>query len=70
MSRSYKKHNILKDHPKGAKTMSKKKIRRKIKQILNQEDDDITLPIERELTNQYDVCDWIFINPDNKYKRK
>jgi hypothetical protein len=70
MSRSYKKQAIVKDRNKGMKSISKRKIRRKTKQRLHSSEDDILIPNERSLTNQYDVCDWKFINCDPKHKRK
>ena len=72
MSRSKKKEPIIKDHPKNAKEMSKRKIRHKVKQILNKEESDELIPNERQLTNQYDISDWKFIDKENKhnFKRK
>lgn len=70
MSRSYKKYNIIKDHPSGAKSMSKKRFRRLNKQILNVSLDDTLLKDEKSITNQYDVCDYIIHSDNPKYKRK
>ena len=70
MSRSYKKIGIIKDHPKGAKQLSKQKIRNTVNQKLKYIDGDTVLPIEKEVTNSYDVCDWKMFLKDKKYKRK
>ena len=58
MSRSYKKQPVVKDKP---LVEYNRKFRRTIRQINFEEDDD-DFPIipknSRELTNDYDVCDW------------
>ncbi len=72
MSRSYKKIGIVKDHNKGSKQISKQKIRNAVNQKLRDInlDNDVVLPIEREVVNSYDVCDykWFSDKPENKRK--
>jgi hypothetical protein len=67
MSRSIKKYPIIKDHSKGMKAISKRKIRHKTKQILNKFNDDTLIPNEKSLTNQYDISDYKFFDFENKY---
>lgn len=77
MSRSYKKHPIVKD--KGINDYNKR-IRRitnnKITTYINKNIDvtDLTYPNQKELIQEYDICDWIWRarnkKEEIKYKRK
>jgi len=75
MSRSYKKVAIVKQGSKYHKKLSNKRFRKKSKST-NLEQNSEKLPKKpSEITNQYDVVDWIFRankNDDyyNKFKRK
>ena len=65
MSRSYKK-DILKDSK--PKNNSYNKAYRRVNKInITQGKDPILM---NELVNQYDICDFKFINCGNEYKRK
>jgi hypothetical protein len=74
MSRSYKKQPVVKDKP---LVEYNRKFRRVLRQVKFEEDDDefpITPKKSRELTNDYDVCDWKsdlrdLRSPSNKDKR-
>lgn len=76
MSRSYKKQAIIKDPSNTqGKKFSNRKLRRKTKQAIHHEDENMPLP--DELINQYDICDFkIHYNKKedgeyyNKAKRK
>jgi len=70
MSRS-KKKPIITDVTKGKKKISHKKFRRKVKQDIQSDKLD-ELPLnEKEITNQYDVCDYKYIiDKENKYYNK
>lgn len=70
MSRSYKKISIIKDHNKGSKQLSKQAIRNKVKQKLKSIDENTVLPIEKEVFNSYNVCDYKCFTKDVRYKRK
>jgi hypothetical protein len=61
MARSFKKKNYLKDggtkRSKFYKTLSHKRLRQETtRRILKEEWE--TMPLNREMTNQWDVCDW------------
>lgn len=67
MSRSRKKEPIIKD--KGSqKEIYNRKFRRVCKQV-NIEDDTI-FPNSRELTNDYNICDWKFDARDYRSEEK
>ena len=52
MSRSYKKHAIIKDHNKGMKTIASRRIRRKgLEEVPNGN-------AYKKLFEQYDICDF------------
>jgi len=70
MSRS-KKKPIITDVTKEKKKISHKKFRRKVKQDIQADKLD-ELPLnEREITNQYDVCDYKYIiDKENKFYNK
>lgn len=70
MSRSYKKKSILKDNG-GMKKHSHAKFRRKSKQKIQEQDFDSLPNYQREVVNQYDVCDWKFIyeQEDDYYEK-
>ena len=74
MSRSRKKHNIIKDKGGVTKSNHNRKVRRKTKIILNSNEDfdEMIFPTKKgmEITNQYDMCDYIFRMDDEKYLRK
>lgn len=69
MSRSRKKHAIYKDHPKDAKKLANRRSRRKTKIAVNKGDEII--PVSKEVTNPYDVCDYtIHVEKGDKYYDK
>lgn len=70
MGKSFKKNGFIKDHPKGAKSDSKRKIRHAVKSKLKNFDDETVLPEERELYNQYDISDYKIQVDEPKFKRK
>jgi len=72
MSRSFKKNAIVTDVTKSKKQLANRKHRRVNKILLKTKKE---LKKNRELTNQYDVCDWVFIATKRdefykKFKRK
>lgn len=70
MGKSYKKP-IITDTSKSAKKMSHQKFRRKVKQKIQEQRFDEIPEDEREVTNQYDVCDHrFFFNEDSDYHEK
>lgn len=57
MSRSRKKQAVYKDPSNtDGKKFANRKLRRKVKQALQREDED--MPLLDEVMNQYDVCDF------------
>jgi hypothetical protein len=66
MSRSRKKHPIIKDHSKGSKTLANKKVRQVLKNL------DLLIKGNwfKKIFNTYDVCDWIYRprNEEDKIK--
>lgn len=57
MSRSFKKNAVSKDPSNTeGKKIANRKLRRKVKQAIHNEDDD--MPLLDEVMNQYDVCDY------------
>lgn len=66
MSRSRKKHPIIKDGTKAKKQMANRRFRR----VLKQRKEDEVLPLMREITNQYDVIDWVYLPRNKKDERK
>lgn len=74
MSRSYKKHPIIKDKDKDFQKIGNRKFRRKSKQKNKLSDPDAILPIDKsEVINDYDVTDWLIIDADeflNKRKKR
>ncbi len=61
MSRS-KKQNVIKDHGKNQKLRYHRKIRRVIKHcIKNIHTEDYSLPNFKEIINDYDYCDYVFM---------
>ena len=62
MARSFKKA-IYKDSSKERKTYSNRRFRRKVK-IQIQKKEFETFPKRGEITNQWDVCDWVFYVSD------
>jgi len=72
MSRSFKKHTIVKDTNKLKKQLANRKFRRVNKFLLK---DEKPLKLHKELTNPYNICDWVFIATKRdkfykKFKRK
>ena len=73
MSRS-KRKPIIKDRPRNYKksTMYWRMVRRRQKietnQIKNQDEIEITNP--KSIVNDYDYCDYIFLDCEEKYTRK
>ncbi len=59
MGKSHK-QPIITDYNKGAKKMSHGKFRKVVKQKIQVGDFDSLPEDEREITNQYDICDWKF----------
>ena len=59
MSRSYKKHKILKDRPRNYKksTAYWKRVRRKLKLLTKQGKEPIN---PKSIVNDYDYCDYTF----------
>jgi hypothetical protein len=73
MSRSRKKYAILKDTWKHGKAFAHRRHRRAVKIAVHTEQE--VLPLSAELTNQYDVCDWVYVAQKSdsfyeKFKRK
>lgn len=57
MSRSYKKEVVYKDPSNTeGKKHANRKLRRKLKQAIHNEDEN--MPLHMEVMNQYDVCDF------------
>jgi len=77
MSRSHKKHPIIKDKAKRwMRPIANRRLRRAITRALhNGADDDSEMPLAREITNDYDVCDFIchlsaeYYDADEQYQR-
>jgi hypothetical protein len=68
MSRSRKKHPIVKDHPKDAKKINNRKFRRKSKVAVTKDKEP---PLKNsEVMNDYDVTDWVFVGKTAKDKIK
>lgn len=68
MSRSRKRHAIVKDHPKDAKRINSKKFRAKVKQAIHHEKEP---PVKSsEVMNDYDYCDYVIRAYDKKSKIK
>ncbi len=57
MARSFK-TAVFKDSNKFMRNYSHRRLRRHTKAHIQRGDFDV-MPLNRELTNQYDVCDWI-----------
>lgn len=70
MGKSYKKP-IITDTSKSAKKISHAKFRKKVKQKIQEQRFDELPEYEREVENQYNVCDWKFhIDEDSEYYEK
>jgi hypothetical protein len=70
MSKSYKKP-IITDTSKAAKKISHSKFRKRTKQKIQESRFDELPLLEKEVTNQYDVCDWKFrVDEDSDYYEK
>jgi hypothetical protein len=69
MSRSYKKQPIIKDK----RDTGYNKVFRRTQRMI-EPDDDTIYPLSRELTNDYDICDWKWLANSKeeklKYRRK
>jgi len=67
MGKSYKKP-IITDTSKPAKKISHSKFRKRTKQKIQEQRFDDLPKHEREVENQYNVCDWKFrISPDDNH---
>jgi hypothetical protein len=62
MSRSYKKQPIYKDR---GDTSYNKRIRKRVHN-LDLSDEDILIPISKEVTNSYNICDYKWDARDTK----
>lgn len=71
MARSFKKNPIIKDsglHKNYMQKLSHSRMRSEIKRRLLKGQWD-TMPLSKELTNSWDVCDWkSYININEMYK--
>jgi|AntRauTorcE11898_2_1112593.scaffolds.fasta_scaffold03598_4 hypothetical protein len=71
MSKSFKKKNVIKDagtrSNKFYKKLSSSRVRLETKRRIKQQEYD-TMPLARELTNQWDVCDWKSVYSDFELK--
>jgi hypothetical protein len=69
MGKSRKKHNITKIKNKGMRSVAHKRLRKRVNdRIKSGKYEDF--PDMRELTNDYDIIDFVSINEDEKYRRK
>ena len=73
MARSFKKQSIIKDagnHKNYMQKLSHSRLRLEVKRRLKKGQWD-TMPIDKELTNAWDICDWkSFIIFDDNYNWK
>lgn len=71
MAKSFKKKNVLKDaggnRHKVYKKLSRSRVRQEVKRRIKRGEYDV-MPLARELTNQWDVCDWKNIYSDFELK--
>jgi hypothetical protein len=61
MSRSRKKNAFVKDsgnHKNFMRKLSHSRVRKQVRQRLSQGKYEEPMPLNRELTNQWSVCDW------------
>lgn len=72
MSKSFKKNNVQKD--KGDKTLYRRKVRSRIKNIIRSRDieelSEDLLPTDSELESDYNYCDWKYFSDNEKDRRK
>jgi hypothetical protein len=70
MSRSVKKNVYVKDSNTFMKRLSHHRLRREVKRRIFRGDWDV-MPVAKELTNQWDVCDWRwYLSKDDDYYEK
>jgi hypothetical protein len=68
MSRSRKRHAIVKDHPKDAKKINNRLFRAKTKQAIKEGKEP---PLKNsEVMQDYNVSDWVFVAKTKKDKIK